>query len=152
MTSYVLKSTANNSYKWVIVRRSHKLNIGMTHRMSHRKSEGLRISMTRRMSHNEWYLNTEALRQKGRHREVWRRQSGKGKSNNGVQWVWSKGKEKERKKMRGIHNITLLLGLKSQTTTPKFQCCTPRCLHEGTRLDQWDFHWHIYHHSCLLLQ
>ena len=38
--------------------------------MSHRKSEGLNISMTRRMSHNESYLNIEAMRQKGRHREV----------------------------------------------------------------------------------
>ena len=63
---------------------SHKLNIGMTHRMSHWKSEGLSISMTRKMSHNESYLNIEAMRQKGRHREVRGRQSRKGKGNNGV--------------------------------------------------------------------
>ena len=114
--------------------------------MSHRKSKGLRISMTHWMSHNESYLNIEAARQK----------EGIGKSKDNrvkrqrVTTVWSKEKEKE-KKIKGVHNMTLL-GLKSQTTTPKFQGYTPKCLHEGAWLDQWDFHQHTYHCSCLLLR
>ena len=103
MTSYILKSTANNSYEWVIVCRSHKLNIEMTHRMSHWKSEGLNISMTWRMSHNESYLNIEAMRQKGRHREVRGRWSEWERVMTESDGSEAKGKRK-RKKMRGVHN------------------------------------------------
>ena len=67
----------------------------MTHRMSHWKSEGLNISMTQRMSHNESYLNIEAMRQKGRHREVRGRWSEREKVMKESDGCEAKGKRKK---------------------------------------------------------
>ena len=51
-SSYIQTSVTNNSYYRVIVCKSHSLNIGVTHGMSHQKSEGLNMKATHRVSHN----------------------------------------------------------------------------------------------------